>query len=171
MDLVSLRPWINVVHVVAVLAFVLAHGASAAVAFKLRGERDRTRIAALLDLSGSTIGLLYVALLVILATGIVSGLIAGLWTSGRLWIWVSVAILVAILVAMYAIPLPYFTRLRRALGTGEANGGGDPPGDPVPPASDAELAELLRSRRPFVTAAIGLGGLTVITWLMMLKPF
>jgi hypothetical protein len=34
-----------------------------------------------------------------------------------------------------------------------------------------ELAALLMSRRPTVSATIGLGGLAVITWLMQFKPW
>jgi len=43
----DLTPWLTqlrLVHVLAAFAFVLIHGASAMVAIKLRGERDRTRI-------------------------------------------------------------------------------------------------------------------------------
>ena len=41
MDLGPLLIWLKFIHVLAALALVLAHGASAAVAFKLRRERDR----------------------------------------------------------------------------------------------------------------------------------
>ena len=40
-----------------------------------------------------------------------------------------------------------------------------------PPAPDGELAALLDSRRPAVVALIGLVGIGLIAWLMVLKPF
>ncbi len=46
--------WIVFVHVGAALVFMLAHGASASVAFRLRRERDVARLSALLDLSGAS---------------------------------------------------------------------------------------------------------------------
>lgn len=43
--------WIVFLHVLAAFAYLMAHGAAANVAFKLRGKTSRERIAALLDLS------------------------------------------------------------------------------------------------------------------------
>jgi hypothetical protein len=43
--------------------------------------------------------------------------------------------------------------------------------DPSPRAGDDVLPALLASRRPLASAAVGLGGLGLITWLMMFKPF
>ena len=39
------------------------------------------------------------------------------------------------------------------------------------PPDPEELDALLRSPHPFVLTVIGVGGLTVILWLMMFKPF
>ena len=71
-------PWIALVHVIGGFGFFLAHGASAAVAFRLRKERDLERVRALLDLSSSTISALYISLLVLLAAGIWAGFL-GRW--------------------------------------------------------------------------------------------
>ena len=46
----DLYPWVVLVHIVAAFVFLMAHGVSAFVAFRIRGETDRTRLAALLDL-------------------------------------------------------------------------------------------------------------------------
>src|SRR3989304_4380836 len=46
--------WLIFLHVLAALTFFLAHGTSAAMAFKIRKETDFTRIGAILDLSWST---------------------------------------------------------------------------------------------------------------------
>jgi len=47
----DLRLTLIFLHVAFVLLFVLVHGASAVIAFQLRGERDPARVAALLDAS------------------------------------------------------------------------------------------------------------------------
>jgi len=43
--------WVVFLHVLGAFAFVMAHGVSANVVFRLRHETQRERIAALLDLS------------------------------------------------------------------------------------------------------------------------
>lgn len=170
MDLAPYLPMLRLVHVLAAFAFVLVHGASAMVAFKLRGERDRTRIRALLELSNAYLNWLYVALGVLLLAGILSGIAGGYWTSGRYWLWASLGLLIAILVAMYVIATPHFDALRHAIGMPTFNDV-QKKQDPPPPANDADLARLLDSSKPIQSAVIGIGGIAIIVALMMLKPF
>lgn len=170
MDLAPFFVWLKLIHVLAALALVLAHGASAAVAFKLRGERDRVRIGALVDLSNAYLNAFYLALVVVLLAGILAGIGAGYWTNGQLWIWASVIVFVAIVVGMYALAMPYFRDVRHALGMAtfeDVRRGIAPPS----PAADGELAALLASRRPMAVAAVGLGGIVLLVYLMVLKPF
>lgn len=170
MDLTSWLPLLRVVHVLAAFAFVLIHGASAMVAFKLRGERDRTRIQALLELSNAYLNWLYVAFLVLLLAGILAGIAGGYWTNGRYWLWASLGLLIAIVVAMYLLATPHFDELRHALGLptyDDSRKNREPP----PPATDAELARLLGSSRPMRAAGVGIGGIALIVALMTLKPF
>ena len=170
MDLAPFFVWLKLIHVLAALGLVLAHGASAAVAFKLRGERDRVRIGALIDLSNAYLNAFYLALVVVLVAGILAGIGAGYWTSGHLWIWASVVIFVAIIVGMYALAAPYFRDVRHALGMAtfqDVRQGIAPP----PPAGDGELAGLLMSSRPMAIAAVGLIGIVVLVYLMVVKPF
>jgi hypothetical protein len=170
MDPVVLQPWLVLIHVLSVLAFVLLHGASATVAFRLRSEREPARIRALLELSTASLGGATAALLLILASGIVAGIVGGWWTSGMLWLWVSVALFIAVGVAMSVVAVPHLNAVRRAVGLPTRD---DRPGEPVPlvAVGDDELAAILMSRRPAVSAVIGLGGLGVITWLMQFKPW
>jgi hypothetical protein len=42
---------------------------------------------------------------------------------------------------------------------------------PPPALGDRELDELLSSSRPMATAAVGLIGIVVLVYLMMVKPF
>jgi hypothetical protein len=170
MDPTTQRVWLVFLHVVSVLGFILVHGISAGVTFKLRDERDRRRIAAYLDLSSAYLNTMYFFLVAILVTGIGAGLVGGWWTSGRLWIWAALVTFVAVAIAMYAIPLPHFNALRRAVGiqTEQERRRGSPPSAP---ASDEDLAPLLASSRPLVGAVVGIGGILILAWLMMLKPF
>jgi hypothetical protein len=170
MSLGDLRSWVIFLHVLGVLGFVLFHGASAAVSFKLRGESEIPRIRALLDLSSATLGAMYAFFVLFLVAGIAAGFMGGWWTSGRLWIWASVALLIAIVVAMYAGPTRYYASLRSAAGIP----GNDErrKGTPAPePRSPAEIAALLASPMPIVAAVVGFGGLALILWLMLFKPF
>jgi hypothetical protein len=170
MDLSPFYIWLKLIHVLAALALVLAHGASAAVAFKLRGERDRIRIAALVDLSNAYLNAFYLALVTVLAAGILTGIGAGYWTSGQLWIWASLIVFVAIIVGMYALAMPYFRDVRHGLGMAtfqDVRQGIAPP----PPLDDRELADLLGSNRPMAVAAVGLVGIVLLVYLMVIKPF
>ena len=160
--------WWVFLHIVGAFGFFMAHGASAAIALKLRGERDLERVRALLDLSAASVGALYASLLVLLAGGIVAGFVRHWWGQG--WIWTALGVLVALIVAMYALASTYYNRVREAAGiqTYEQRKKGIEPG---PPASPQELEAILRSARPLVIAGIGFAGLLVILWLMVLKPF
>jgi hypothetical protein len=170
MDLAPFYAWLKLLHVLGALGLVLAHGASVAVTFKLRGERDRVRIGALLDLSNAYLGAFYLAFAVVFIAGILTGISGAYWTSGQLWIWVAVVVFFAIVMGMYGLAMPYFRDLRHAIGLRtfeDIQKGLEAP----PPASDAELAILLRSSRPIWVAAIGLIGILVLVYLMVVKPF
>ena len=161
-------PWLIFLHVLSAFAFFLAHGATAAVMFKLRSERDPARLMALLDLSPFVGGIMTINLLLILLTGIVGGFMGRWWGQG--WIWTALALLIAISFVMSFGGRLYFDRVRRALGQAS-------PDDirkkaaPPPAVSPDELGAVIRSGRPMLLMAVGLGGLAVITWLMMFKPF
>lgn len=160
-------PWLVLLHVIGAFGFMLGHGVSAHVAFRLRREQDPARVAALLDLSSFSMTMLYVSLLVLLAGGIAAGFAGGHW--GRLWIWISIGLLVVLVGAMYGLASPYYNEVRRAVGMKVY---GDPK-DALPPAAlpAAEIAARLDSSRPYVVAAIGGIGLVLIIALMVLKPF
>lgn len=159
-----LYPYIVLVHVLGAFGFAIAHGGTAVVAFRVRREREPQRITALLDLSNWSLGLTYGSLFVLIAAGVAAGIMGG-WF-GQVWIWAAIGVLVAVSVAMLAYAAPYYQRVREAVGqVGRGRG-------PAPePASPPELAGLLDSRRPEVIAAIGVVGLALILWLMVLKPF
>jgi hypothetical protein len=159
----SAYPWLVLLHIIGVLTFAFGHGTSAVVAFRIRVERDPVRIAALLDVSQVSTGVLYVGLLLLLAGGIAAGVV-GQWF-GQWWLWAAIGILFVTLVLMYTIASPYYWNVRHAIGL---RGSRDKVAPVAVPA--AELASLLDTRRPEVLAVIGVLGLVAIAWLMIFKP-
>jgi hypothetical protein len=151
-----LSPWLVTLHVVAVLAFVAVHGVSMGVWWRVRRERDRVRLAAWLDLSGGYLTPMFVVGLALIASGILAGVAGSWWFDGRAWLWVSIGLLVAIVLLMHPMLAMPFVRLRQGLAEG---------------IDDAELERRLTDPRPPLGAALGIGGLVVITWLMEAKPF
>jgi hypothetical protein len=158
-------PSLVLLHVLSTFGFLFAHGASAAVMFRLRVERHPARICALLDLSSAVGRAMAITALSLFGTGLVLGFMGGWWRRG--WIWASFALFLGISIVMSWQGRLYFERLRAALG-GPGGGAGSQPGEPV---AHSDLPALLAAGRPKMLAAVGLGGLAIITWLMMLKPF
>lgn len=154
-------------HVLGAFMFVAGHGVSMFTVFQVRKEKDRSRLTALLDLSGWSLAIAGIGLLVLLVSGIVAGIMLGSWS--RLWIWVSLALFLVIGIVMTPIGGAYLRGLRVAIGQRPRNAkAGDPDPEPV---SDAELAVLQASKRPELLLWIGGGGFVVILYLMMFKPF
>ena len=159
--------WIVLVHIVGAFVFVLSHGVAVYMAFELPQQRDSRRIMALLDLSSVSLSGLYLGLVLLLIGGIWAGIAGGHFS--RLWIWAALVLLVAIVVAMYAIATPYFKQLRLAVGQRVMGMPKDAP-EPVPLA-EAEIVAIAAKSPAMALSAIGIGGLLIILWLMVLKPF
>lgn len=159
--------WLNFLHILGVFGFLLSHGASVSVAFALRQERDHERVRALLTLSATSYPIMYLSLLVLLVTGIITGILGDWW--GRGWIWTSLVLLIAIIVAMTLFGSNKFSDLRQALGLPYFARGKQQPA--VAPASAAAIDALLAKANPMLLTVIGLGGIAIVAWLMMFKPF
>ncbi|HSF82983.1 MAG TPA: DUF2269 family protein [Anaerolineales bacterium] len=159
--------WIVFLHVLGAFAFVMAHGASANAAFKLRGERSRERIAAILDLSSAYLNVMYLTLLVMLLSGILVGFLGKWWGQG--WIWLSLGLLVIEFIAMWIVATRPFVQLRKAAGLPYFEGTKSHPA--VQPASEEEIAARASAINPMLITVVGFGGLALIVWLMMFKPF
>ena len=151
--------WLVFIHIVGVLGFVMSHGVSMMVALRLRKERDRNRIAELLQFSGSSVMASYISLGILLIGGVWAGFRLDWWEYG--WIWVSLGVLVFMIVEMGAVARPYYRRLKEAV---EIRPSG------VPRRSDEELDAMLRSRLPLLNTVLGYASLLFITWLMVWKP-
>jgi glucan phosphoethanolaminetransferase (alkaline phosphatase superfamily) len=163
----DLYPWVILLHISGAFIFAASHGVAIWMAMQISRERDRARISALLDLSSASLGGLYLGLVLLLIGGIWGGLIKN-WF-GSLWIWLALGLLIAITVVMYLVATPYFRSLRAALGTKSQYGPKDAP-DPVP-LPDAEVVALAARSPVTILSAVGVGGLLLILWLMVVKPF
>lgn len=152
--------WWVFLHIAGVFGFLIAHGVSVGVAFRLRRERDPQRIMALLDLSNSSVTLLYISLLLLIGGGVVAGFVGDWWGDG--WIWVSLGTLILTIVAMYVVASTYYRRLRTVVGA---------MADGSQAISEERLGEVLAGPRAWVLAAIGFGAILFILYLMLFKPF
>ena len=162
----DLYPWVVFIHATTILLFFIAHGTSMAVAFALKRESDPARVRALLDLSRFSLGApAWGLVLVGLATGILAGFLGGHW--GRLWIWLSLVIFVAIGGAMTPMASLRLQPIRTAAGMGTSG----PRPTEAQPEDPAEMRRLLTAWNPLPLAAMGLTGFVVILWLMLAKPF
>jgi MFS family permease len=154
-------------HVISILAFMLAHGASVAAAFVLRRETNPQRIRALIGLSGATYGVTYASLLGLLLFGVIAGFMGNWWGSG--WIWVSLVLLVVIYLAMGGLGSRYYGMARLKAGLPARGLATNVP--EIDDAAEAEMTELVRRVNPITLTVIGYGGVAIITYLMIAKPF
>src|SRR5215510_14667133 len=106
--------WLIFLHVLSAITFFLAHGTSAAMAFQLRKETDFARIRALLDLSRSTLIFMGVSLLVMGLTGLILPFLIHIWN--RVYIWLSIALMLFVVVYMLISNENRYNKLRRLVG-------------------------------------------------------
>jgi hypothetical protein len=166
-DLTPYIGWIVFLHLLGTFMFVAGHGVSMFVVFQVRREPDRTKLAALLDLSGWSLGVAGIGLLVLFVSGIIAGIVLSSW--GATWLWVALALFIVIALVMTPVGGTYLRNLRVAIGQRPRNA---KPGDADPvPVSDDQLATMRASRAPELLLLLGAGGFVVILWLMMFKPF
>jgi uncharacterized membrane protein len=146
-------------HLAGVFGFLLAHGVSVNVAFRIRKERDRVKIKDLIALSGSSVRLMYISLGLLLLGAFAMTFQVHLW--GALWIRLSLGILIATVIFMIGMASPYYRRVSEAV---ELRPSG------VPRKSDEELEAILKSPLPMIVAGVGFAALLVILYLMIFKP-
>jgi hypothetical protein len=157
--------WLLYAHIGSVLLFVLAHGASAAMALRLKAEPSTDGVKALVLLSTVSSRVMYPFLLLILITGLWLGA-AGGWF-GRAWIWAAIAALVVTYGLMILMGRQYHP-LRVAAGQGR---GSDRRREPGPPATPDDIRRMTLSTNPWPITVLGVVALAVLLWLMILKPF
>ncbi len=159
--------WFVYLHIAGTFGFLMAHGASASVAFALRRERDPDHLRLLLQLSSSSLGILHGSIALLFISGIVAGFMGRWWNQG--WIWLSLGLLIAIYIYMGVSASGYFGKVRKAVGLAYMDGFKSRPG--IEPASAEEIDALLTKGTPVRLTVIGFGGLLLTLWLMLFKPF
>jgi hypothetical protein len=159
--------WLIFLHVLSAFAFFLAHGTSAAMAFRVRRESDFTRLRAMLDLSESTIEIMFVSFLVMGLTGVLLPFFLRLWDRG--WVWLSIILMVFVFIWMVRMNERVYKILRKLVGLPYRRGSKEYLAEP--PASAEEVTAQLK--KTDVTGLIMVGFLipAVVLWLMIFKPF
>jgi len=155
-----IHPWLLFLHIASAFLLLASHGVSMVVLYRIRRERDRAKILTLITLSGETITPMYIAIGLILLSGVLLGIESDRFAQA--WIWVAIVLLVATVGLMAAVAKPYFARVKTAC---EVRPSG------VPRVSDEELGEILGSSTAHLITAIGVGGLLAILYLMIFKPW
>lgn len=159
--------WVVFIHISSVLGFMLVHGISMGIALRLRSERNVEHIRGLLTLSRSSIRFVHLFVLLVFVTGLTLGFLGNWWS--HLWIWTALAVGVVMYATMFLLGTRYYDRVRRAVGVKPFYGAKKDVS--VTPTRTEGLETLLSSSRPILLAAIGIGGLVIILWLMLFKPF
>jgi hypothetical protein len=155
---VDVYEWFVFTHLVGLVLFVFAHGASAFASFQIKALRDPMAIGGYLTLSQQAVRTSYIGLILLLIGGAGAATVSNLWAQP--WVWSSVIVLVVVLAAMYAVGSRYYMRLRTLLMASEG----------APPISQQALADYLNSRVPETLAGIGGLGFLILVWLMVMKP-
>ena len=161
--------WFVFAHILGVFGYLLAHGTAAAVAFALRRQREVERVRVLLDLSRGVTMVANVSLLVLLAAGITAGFMGNWWGQG--WIWAALGLFILIGVTMTLLGSRPLNRLRQFVHVGNPARSETISHSPLNTSAEKQLAVLLAATHPWLLTVIGGGGLVLILWLMMFKPF
>jgi hypothetical protein len=150
--------WLVTLHLVGFGLFLVAHGVSMWVAFRIRREPNRDVVTALLGLSARGSQVMYLGFLLLAIGGFGAAAQAGLLTAP--WMIASYVVLGVVILAMYMVGAGFYYPLREGLeGT-----------EKTPRLDDAELAARLDNRRPEMLTLIGGSGLLILIWLMTIKP-
>ena len=161
--------WLVFAHILGVFGFLLAHGTAAAVTFALRRQREVERVGVLLDLSRGVTMVANVSLLVLLAAGITAGFMGNWWGQG--WIWASLGLFILIGVTMTLLGSRPLNRIRQLVHAGNPSRSETISHSSLDTSAEKQLAVLLAATHPWLLTVIGGGGLVLILWLMMFKPF
>ena len=162
-----LVPWLVFLHILSALTFFLAHGASVAMAFKIRSETNFERIRAMLDLSASTIGVMFMAFLAMGLTGLIMPFILKLWGKG--WIWTSIVLMVIVVIQMGFMNEKRYKTLRKLVGLPYMQGNKELPAEK--PASQADVEAHLKKLNVHELVTVGYVIPMIVLWLMVFKPF
>jgi 4-hydroxybenzoate polyprenyltransferase len=140
--------WIVFIHIASVLGLLLVHPVT--IAFHLKQERVDVRIRELLEVSEAASTLRWIFFALVVVSGVVLGFLGSWWGSG--WIWAALAVFALIGVVMNRY-------------------GGRTIDEISDTRDDSEMERLLARFNPWILAVTGTGGLLVVLYLMLFKPF
>ena len=159
--------WLIFIHVLSAITFFLAHGTSAAMTFQLRKETNLDRIRAMLDLSATTIMVLFISFLIMGLTGLIMPFLLEIWNQG--WVWLSIVLMVYVLLHMALRNDKTYSTLRKLVGLPYRQKNKDHPAEP--PASEEEIFAHIRKLSPYELTMVGYVIPAFVLWLMVFKPF
>ena len=159
--------WLIFLHILSALTFFMAHGTSAAMAFKVRRETDFARIRAMLDLSLSTMIIMAISFLIMGLTGLILPFLINIWNKG--YIWASIVLMLFVFVYMVVFNETSYKQLRRLVGLPYRVRNKELPAEA--PASPEEVAALLNKTNVMALAVVGYVIPAIVLWLMVFKPF
>jgi hypothetical protein len=160
-------PWLIFIHILGSITFFLAHGTSIAMAFQLRRETDFARIRALLDLSMSTMVVMFISFLVMGISGLIMPFILKIWNKG--WIWASIILMIVVFLYMVFMNEKGYKHLRRMVGLPYMIRGDRFPAEE--PAGQAEVEAHIKKLSVNAMVTIGYVIPMIVLWLMVFKPF
>jgi len=160
-------PWLNFIHILGAITFFLAHGTSIAMAFQIRRETDFARIRALLDLSMSTMVVMFIAFMAMGLSGLTMPFILKIWNKG--WVWASIVLMIVVFFYMVFMNEKRYKHLRRMVGLPYMIGGKTFPAEE--PASQAEVQAQIRKMNVNELVIVGYVIPMIVLWLMVFKPF
>ena len=159
--------WLVFLHILGVISFFLAHGTSAAMAFQIRKETDFARIRAMLDLSMSTMVLMFISFLVMGLTGVILPFLIRIWNKG--YIWASIVLMLVVFGYMVMFNEKGYKTLRRLVGLPYMQGSKTLPAEE--PASAEEVAAQLSKINLPALVIVGYVIPAIVLWMMVFKPF
>lgn len=159
--------WLVFIHILSALTFFLAHGTSAAMAFQIRKETNIERIKAMLDLSGTTMILMFISFLVLGISGLILPFLFHFWNTG--WVWLSIVLMLVVFFYMVFINERAYKKLRKLVGLPYMAGNKELPAEP--PASQEEIQAHIRSINVTLLVIIGFVIPAFVAWMMTFKPF
>jgi small-conductance mechanosensitive channel len=165
--MLALVPWLIFIHILGSITFFLAHGTSVAMAFQLRRETDFARIRALLDLSMSTMVVMFISFLVMGISGLIMPFILKIWNKG--WIWASIVLMIVVFLYMVFMNEKSYKHLRRMVGLPYMIRGDQFPAEE--PASQAEVEAHIRKLNVNALLIVGYVIPMIVLWFMVFKPF
>ncbi len=159
--------WLVFIHVLSAITFFLAHGASAAMVFKLRTETELARIRAMLDLSIAYVNVLIISFLGMGITGVIMPFMIHIWNRG--WVWLSIILMLFVFRYMFWFDERSYKPLRKLVGLPYPSQGKWYPAEE--PASPEEVAAFIKSINTVPLVIVGYGIPAFVLWLMIFKPF